>query len=517
MKHWLKLCIISLIAIVVHGYQYGTSDQEIFIPYILKSTNKALFSGDALFNQNSAHLSFFYPAVGLLVKFIDIQIVFFVGYLIFQVIFLACIYRLAKFLLKDKRLAYFSLLPFILPKFIGGSATQTFDTFFGYRTVGIIFVIFYLGYLIKKKYLNALIIATAGALFHPLSIIPSIFTLPVMLMSNSKAKYKDSLKIIGVSTLLVALLYFVLNRSFFDQLLIKDETWRSIIKIRDGYIFVSTWRGQGWAAFFLYPTLIILFITKLHKDIRKSILTISSVSLILFLVNAYIVEILKFPGFTQFQLVRAVAPIAYIGLTLSPLLLKFKNKTVNITGTVAFLFLCLNLFYYFLVMIAIFLICRLLIKDERQSKFSRYSFIFTLFVIVLIYLCLNYKSYSSFQNKIQFPKIEDDWINLQKWVNKNTNVSEKFMVPPDKTGFRIFSQRSIVGDLKDGAVVVYSQEYANYWFNLTQSTRDYKKLNDQDFFTLKQKYNFNFIVTTNKQKLDSEIIYKNKLYTLYKM
>lgn len=516
MKHFIKLCIISIVAIFIHGYQFAVSDQEIFIPYILKSANPSLFQGDALFNQSSAHLSLFYPILGFFIKFIDIQTVFFVGYLIFQVTIFAGIYRLSKILLKNEHLAYFSLLPFFLPKFVGGTATQTFDLFFGHRSVGIIFLIFYLSYLLEKKYLKAFVIAIIGFLIHPLSIIPSALFLPVILLITSKEKIKDSLKIISVCLLLLIMSYMFLGNSFYNSLFIKDSAWYPIIKLRDSYVFMTTWQLLGWAALFIYPAFIFLFYSKIAKGMKKTTLIILMVSLVSIIFNLIILDILKFPNFAQFQLVRSIAPLAYIGLSLSPLLLIYDNKVLKISGAFAFLFLSLNLFYLFLISILIFSFCIYTTKDKKVTQPPRQAFIITCIFIILIYLCLNLKSSFFLQEKLQFPKKEDDWISLQRWVQQNTKISDKFLTPPDKTGFRIFSQRPILGDIKDGAVVVYNSKYAKYWYELISTTQNNDYSNGIKLLRQKNIYDFKYIVSTNFN-LNFQRVYINESYALYEL
>lgn len=517
MKRYLFLFLLSFLAILTHGYQFAYSDQEIVIPYILKSADQALFSGDYLFNQSSAHLSLFYPVVGFLTKFINIEIVFFVGYLVFQFVFFTAIYRLSKVLLNDKNLAYFSLLPFFLPKFIGGTATQTFDLFFGYRSVGLIFLILYISFLIEKKFIKSFIIALLGIFFHPLSIIPSLLTFPVLFLSNSKSKIKDTLKIISGSLLLLTLSYLLLGKSFFASLFTKDDLWYSIIKFRDSYVFSSTWLLLGWAAFFIYFALIALFLNNLKKDIKYSAIYICFVAIVIFLVNSILLQILKLPGFAQFQIVRSITPVAYIALTISPLFLTFKNKVLRILGFLAYIFLCLNLYYLFAISVTLFTIAFVITKDKIKIELSKYYLFLVTIIILAVYFLVNINSYLNIHNMFQFPKKEDDWIILQKWVNQNTDKYAKFLIPLDETGFRIFSARSIVGDAKDGAVVIYNPQYASYWSTLMTDTSNYELLKDQDFLLLKKKYYFNYLITKTSQKVNLEIIYKNNSYILYKI
>src|SRR3990167_810543 len=210
MKHYLAILVLSIIAILIHGYHFAVSDQEIFIPYILKFQNPNLFLGDILFDQSSARSSIFYPIYGYLINFVDLQVLFFASFLFFQFFFFLAIYRLSYVILKDQKLAYLALLPFFLPKFIGGTATSTFETFFGYRSLGILFLLYYLIYILEKRFLKSATIAGLGFLIHQLSIIPNLLLIPFSIVS-SKEKLKVGVKSFLVFAILTSPLLLVIQ------------------------------------------------------------------------------------------------------------------------------------------------------------------------------------------------------------------------------------------------------------------------------------------------------------------
>lgn len=127
------------------------------------------------------------------------------------------------------------------------------------------------------------------------------------------------------------------------------------------------------------------------------------------------------------------------------------------------------------------------------------------------------RNFQSIQTIIQFPKTKDDWIDLQLWAKNNTSNDSLFLIPPAQTGFRIFSQRAIVGDIKDGAVVMYSKPYAYQWYRIINDLENYSLFNDAKFKSLKTIYNFDYIVTKLSQKLEFDLIYQNQMYSLYKI
>src|SRR3990167_3809562 len=375
LTHYLITLLASIAAVVTHGYQFAVSDQEIFIPYVLKWEDPSLFANDQLFNQPSAGASLFYPIFGLLARYFNLEAIFFLGYLIFQLFFFLAIYRLAFVILKDRKLAYLALIPFFLPKFIGGTATFTFDTFFGYRSTGIVFMVFHLSYLLEKKFKKAAFFALLSAVFHPLSIIPITLLFPLIFI-------KENFKI-QKRTILLILSIILLTILIISQFLPKDTTWLSIIKFRDDYLFLSTWSIRAWLAIALYCSLLLILLKSIKPDRRNSILLIIIISLSLLVTNYFILEVLKSPSIAQLQLVRAISPIAYISLVMSPLLLTYQRPILKILGIFSFILLSLNLFNIYLF---VFLIFGLMFFFGNNRFFINPSprFIFMLAIFIFI-------------------------------------------------------------------------------------------------------------------------------------
>lgn len=510
MTHYILIFCFSVLAIFTHGYQFGVSDQEIFIPYILKWQQPALFPDDILFSQLSSKTSIFYPVFGMLAKIIDIETLFFMSYLFFQFFFFLAVFRLSSVILKDKNLAYASLAIFMLPKFIGGTTTSTFDDFLGYRSIGVIFLLSYLSYLLEKKFREAIVFASLGFLFHPLSIITSIMILPALYI-RQKLNFSPKIQIAAI--LLVSILTVILMVP-----LPKDDLWLSIIKSRDAYLFPSTWGINGWLALFLYFALIFALIRKIRLKLRSDLLLIITICLTIFIGNFIVLEIFKTPSVAKFQLARSITPIVYISLAACPLLL-VKKSTVGISlGLLCFISLSLNMFEFFLVFLVFFLLYDLLRQSPTFNlKLKTGSAVILIFAVAATNFLLEVSFGRKSDQKIQYPKHGNDWISLQEWVRENTSKNSVFLVPPTQTGFRIYSQRSIVGDIKDGAVVMYSPHYAKRWFQITSALKDYQNLGTIDVLNLKNLYLFNYVITYDGHSLDFEIVYKNDRFIMYKI
>jgi hypothetical protein len=58
---------------------------------------------------------------------------------------------------------------------------------------------------------------------------------------------------------------------------------------------------------------------------------------------------------------------------------------------------------------------------------------------------------------------DGDWLRVQRWARQETGRGDTFLVPPHYEGFRVFSERPVVGEWKDGAAVIWQPEYAGHW------------------------------------------------------
>ncbi len=57
------------------------------------------------------------------------------------------------------------------------------------------------------------------------------------------------------------------------------------------------------------------------------------------------------------------------------------------------------------------------------------------------------------------------WANVQLWINTHTPKTAVILTPPTESGFRIFSQRSIVGEWRDGTQLYFKAGFAKPWWD----------------------------------------------------
>ena len=193
------------------------------------------------------------------------------------------------------------------------------------------------------------------------------------------------------------------------------------------------------------------------------------------------------------------------------------NNLIKATGLLVIISLSLNIYWLLVISLCLYVVLNIFEKGQEFGKIYQ-KFIISVFAITIaIYLILNHQSYRNLHQKFQIPKPYNQWIDVQKWARANTGVEEKFVVLPRQIGFRIFSERPIVADLKDGAVVMYDPEYAKKWFQTNKDFENFYTLKEDEFQILKEKYHYNYIVTIKDHLLNFNVAYKNSYYVVYKL
>ncbi|HSI36635.1 MAG TPA: endo-1,4-beta-xylanase [Tepidisphaeraceae bacterium] len=66
---------------------------------------------------------------------------------------------------------------------------------------------------------------------------------------------------------------------------------------------------------------------------------------------------------------------------------------------------------------------------------------------------------------------EDPWVVAQLWVARNTPTDAVVLVPPDKGGFRVLSDRAVVAEWRDGTQLYFTAAFAQEWWARLMATR----------------------------------------------
>jgi hypothetical protein len=156
----------------------------------------------------------------------------------------------------------------------------------------------------------------------------------------------------------------------------------------------------------------------------------------------------------------------------------------------------------------------------------------TLILLVFLIGSSIYRLDKNYQywGKLTFDKqMNKEWVDVQMWANKNTDLNDLFLTPPNEYGFRVYSQRAQVGDFKDGASTLYHPALYKEWRSRMKDLGvekemingaylfGYQEIGDEEKIKdIAEKYNVDWLVSSHNN-LQFEKAYNNNKYSVYKL
>jgi endo-1,4-beta-xylanase len=125
----------------------------------------------------------------------------------------------------------------------------------------------------------------------------------------------------------------------------------------------------------------------------------------------------------------------------------------------------------------------------------------------------------------------DPWVEVQLWAAKSTPRDALFLTPPQQGGFRIYSDRSVVCEWRDGTQLYFSADFAKDWWNKLTSLRPVvydskgnrelmhgvtlEKMSDQQVANLAKEYGASYVVLPAGQNRELNRKYANSQWAVY--
>ena len=114
---------------------------------------------------------------------------------------------------------------------------------------------------------------------------------------------------------------------------------------------------------------------------------------------------------------------------------------------------------------------------------------------------------------------EGRWRATQDWVRLNTPASAVILTPPHETGFRVFSERTVVAEWKDGTQQYFDDGFVMEWAERIRVLGDeaYAKLSDEELRQAAYRYQASYIVLPARRRPRRELpkLYDNGGYAVY--
>jgi hypothetical protein len=114
----------------------------------------------------------------------------------------------------------------------------------------------------------------------------------------------------------------------------------------------------------------------------------------------------------------------------------------------------------------------------------------------------------------------EPWNQVQLWVRTHTPEDAVILTPPQGEGFRVFSERAVVGEWKDGTLEFFSPSFAFEWFRRMQDlggmTWAYDSFDADHLTALGRRYGARYAVCRKGRDLWPPL-YKNDAFAVYEL
>lgn len=415
-KELLFLLFFTVLSIIIKGYEYGLGNQIHYLTYLNYFLNPTLYPYDYLLKTHTLPYTIFIvflQFIPTIAKFPQFTI--FIVYSVFLYFYYFSIYNITKKLFSSTTLAWCTLIFFLFPIPIGGSTIYTVENSLIPRFIADVFLLLSINLLFSKRTIVSGMLAGIGFLFHPLTILVYPMILALLWI----------LRYIPLRKMLYGFLFFLiiilpLISKFLTQELYTspwlDNTWKSIIIERMPYVFVLKWSFFDLLLIVFIPIFIFLaykyarVAPKIHPIILATVITSLG-----FFMYSVVSDLLSYRLGIQLQLGR-------------------------------------NLY------LSIIFIIMLLVKMVFRYKKIFYCTLVGLFIgATVFYLPVR------LTDGIFWYRPLTDFEKTAVWSEQHTPLTSIFLVPPDSSGFRFWSKRSVIMENKEGGDALYARPFGIAW------------------------------------------------------
>jgi len=466
------LALLSLAAILVHGYHPFVEDAEIYVPGIKKLLNPALYPYNDGFFASHAKLTLFPNLIAWSVRITHMPLEWVLLVWHFACIFLlllAC-WKLGRQCLGSAKAGWGSavLMAALLTIPVAGTALYIMDQYLNSRSFSTAAMVWIVLSAVQRKYLQAAGWLALTASIHPLMAVFSAFYAGLLIWRQDWGRLR-------VGSVRAAMIF---------PLALFPPVTRAYKQALDGhsYFFLLRWKWYEWLGI-VGPLVILWWFARVarRRNLRRlETLCFSSVLFggVCFIAGLLITIPDRFVRFVELQPMRS-----------------------------------LHLIYVLLLIIA----GAWLAENALKSKPWRW-------LVVFAPLCAG----MFFAQRQLFPATphlelpgrnpENAWVEAFLWIQYRTPMDAYFALDPehmrmdgeDQHGFRAIAERSMLADrVKDSGAVTMFPALAKSWLQQVNSEARWGHFGPEDFERLRSQFGVDWVVLRQPGVAGMECPYRN--------
>lgn len=453
------LLLITIGAVLVHGYHPAVEDGELYLPAVKKSLNPSLYPFNDQFFMSHAHATLFDDFVAASVRIshvpFDVVILFWHLVCIFGLL-LGC-YRVARVCFKDSRAPWggVALVAALLTIPVAGTALYIMDQYVTTRDFSTAGIMLVLADAMEGKFWRAGILIVLIATIHPLMSVFGIGLLFFLYLEHRRSIAGPRSEMTAAAMLFLAL----------PSLAPVSPVYRKILDTHDAYFLVTRWEWYEWVGIFA-PLAILWGFGRYAKSRFRPEMADLCRALVVFGLGSFAAALLlsvpRLAGWALLQPLRS-----------------------------------LHLVFILLFVMAGGMLAELVLKRHAWR-----------WVALLAPICVG----MFFAQRQLFPATEhlelpgrasaNNWVQAFDWIRANTPNDAIFAMDPDymgvdgedEHGFHELAERSALANTHDAGAVSMFPALAGDWDAQDRAQHGWKKLQLSDFRRLKQGYGVSWLV-----------------------
>jgi len=477
-KEILIVLLLTLAAILLHGYHPWAEDAEIYLPGVLRTLNPQLFPHDQPFFESHAHLTLFPDLMAAIVRLSHLPFAWVLLLSHFACVFLflwAC-WKLISLCFSDSRARWagVALVAALLTLPVAGTALYIMDQYLNPRNIAAFAAIFAVVAVMERRYVRSALWLVFAASVHPLmAVFACSYCVLLPLLQKVDLRLRQAAPAF-------ASMAFVIP--FFGELHPASPAYRAAAGFHS-FHYLTRWAWYEIVGA-VAPVFIFWIFARMARARRQPGLALMCRALVVYGVVYFVgAVILAIPA--RFETLARIQPLR-----------------------------SLHLQYVLLLLIGGGFLGEYILK----SRLWRWALLFVPLAGVM-YAAQAQLFAASDHLELPGMSPKNDYEKSFQWIRENTPndaffaLDPEFLMDPgeDSQGFRAIAQRSRLADYhKDSGAVSMFPPLADEWYAQTQALKDWQQFKPADFALIRGRYGVTWIVVQNSQAAALHCPYQNR-------
>lgn len=475
-RTWSALLLLTIAAVLVHGYHPFAEDAEIYLPGLEQILHSDLFPFGQEFFRAHASMTLFPNFLGWSLRVTHLPMIY--GLFLWHVasiflLLLAC-WQLTGELFSSSRARWCGvcLIAALLTIPVAGTALYIMDQYLNPRNLAAFAGVFALTRVLQKKYVIALLWLIFAASVHPLMwVFPASFCALLLVMEKADPRWRH-----GVSS---SLLVISFPASPLSQA--ASAAYHEAAK-RHANHYIQNWQWYEWLGILAPLFLFAWFAHLARKRGWLKVERVSRVFVVYGVIYLTLALVLDLPA--RFERLARVQPL----------------RSLHFSYMVMFL------------LIGGFL-------GEYILKGCIWRWLL-LFIPLGVGMFVAQRALFPASQHVEWPGStpKNPWAQAFLWARRNTPTNALFALNPeymdlpgeDHIGFRCLAQRGRLADaVKDNGVVSMFPPLGEEWWTEVQAQTPWRNFQLENFQRLKNRYGVSWVVLQNRSVAGLDCEYKN--------